>query len=501
VSKRTEHALERKPWKLLLWTAFAGIIFGLIGFGEIAEDLLRAGRNSLHWHKASGDIVLVTIDNEALSDVGRWPWPRRYHAQLTDRLTDAGAKRIFFDIGFFGPSNNVDDRLLAQSLKRSGKVVLASRTRGGPGVGERENALPLPAFAKTAAIGSISWRYNYQNAVTRIPYSTKWEGHAIPSFAALLANKAGAPDETFIPDYSVDPYSIPRISAARIISGRFDPKLVRGKQVVIGTASDSTGDQFFLPGTGKMGGVYVHVIGAETLKSGAPLYLGWIPLFLVSLAICFAALTRSKPGHQGVILGAGAALMLFGPAVPEAHQLLVDMTPGLFVIMVIASVVAWRHYRARGLLNPVSNLPNLNALRTNRDSRNQALVATRVLNFEEIVAALPSSGERQLVEQIVSRLKVGAPSKVLYQGDGGIFAWFEETGQPVGNHLEALYALFRNPARIDGQSMDLTIAFGVEIGSGRSVTAGRSSTSRPRSSPSTPANWPRRSTAVGPGRR
>src|SRR4029077_18748833 len=37
------------------------------------------------------------------------------------------------------------------------------------------------------------------------------------------------------------------------------------------------------------------------------------------------------------------------------------------------------------------------------------------------------------------------------------------------NHLEALYVLFRNPARIAGMSMDLTIAFGVEVGSGRST--------------------------------
>ena len=470
MSKRTEQALERKPWKLLLWTAVAGIIFGLIGFGEIAEDLLRAGRNSLHWHKASGNIVLVTIDNEALKDVGRWPWPRRYHAQLTDRLTEAGANRIFFDIGFFGPSNTVDDRILAESLKRSGKVVLASRTRGGPGAGERENAVPLPAFAQAATVGSISWRYNYQNTVTRIPYSTKWDGHAIPSFAALLANKTGVPDETFIPDYSVDPYSIPNISAARIISGRFDPNLVRGKQVVIGTASDSTGDQFFLPGTGKMGGVYVHVIGAETLASGAPLYLGWVPLFLVSLALCGFTLTRRKGGQQAAILGAGAAVMLFGPALPEAFHVLLDMTPGLFIIMVIGSVLAWRHYRARGFLNTISNLPNLHALRANPDARKRALVAARVMNYEEIVAAMSANSERQLVDQIVSRLKVGAAERVLYQGDGGIFAWFEDSSQPVGNHLEALFTLFRNPARIDGQSMDLSIAFGVEIGSGRSIS-------------------------------
>ena len=121
------------------------------------------------------------------------------------------------------------------------------------------------------------------------------------------------------------------------------------------------------------------------------------------------------------------------------------------------------------MVNPISNLPNLNALRGNRDGREHALIAARILNYEEIVATLPPQSEAQLIEQIVARLKVGAPNRVLYQGDAGIFAWFEEPRQPVGNHLEALYALFRTPARVTNMSLDLSISFGVEVGSGRST--------------------------------
>ena len=96
--KRASPAPEPTPWKLLLWTAVAGLIFGLIGFGEIAEDWLRVARNSFHKHPASGDIVFVKIDNESLRKVGRWPWPRRSYAQLTERIGGAGAQRIFFDL-------------------------------------------------------------------------------------------------------------------------------------------------------------------------------------------------------------------------------------------------------------------------------------------------------------------------------------------------------------------------------------------------------------------
>jgi CHASE2 domain-containing sensor protein len=131
VSKRGDHSLEHKPWKLLLWTALAGLIFGLIGFGEIAEDWLRVARNSFHMHKASGQVVMVKFDDHALRAYGNWPWPRRRQAELIDRLSGAGAKQILFDINFSYPSNPADDRSFADAIRRSGRVVLGTRTRAG----------------------------------------------------------------------------------------------------------------------------------------------------------------------------------------------------------------------------------------------------------------------------------------------------------------------------------------------------------------------------------
>jgi EAL domain-containing protein (putative c-di-GMP-specific phosphodiesterase class I)/CHASE2 domain-containing sensor protein len=469
VTKRANQPAGPAPWKLLLWTAVAGLVFGLIGFGEIAEDTLRVGRNSLHWHKASGDIVLVKIDDPSLREVGRWPWPRRYHAILVDHLTQAGAKRIFIDIGFFGVTDSVNDQALATSLKRSHRVVLAARTRAGPSNGEQQDAMPSRLLASSAQVGTISWEYNFQTAVSGVPYATSWHGEVIPSFAALLAGRSGAPDRTFIPDYSIDPDSIPTISARQVLAGTFDPRLVRGKQVLIGTASDGIGDQYFVPGTGKMGGAFVHVIAAETLKSVTPVYLGWLPLLLAALGACWLAASRRSAGAQAAALALTTIALLFGPALPEAYGITLDVTPALFVVIAIASTLGWQRYRVRGLVNSVSNLPNLNALRTSREGRRQSLVAARVLNFEEVLATLPPNSERELVEQIVGRLNVGSPAKVLFQGDAGIFAWFEQPRQPFGNHLEALHALFRNPVRVGGLSIDLSIAFGVEVGSGRSL--------------------------------
>jgi EAL domain-containing protein (putative c-di-GMP-specific phosphodiesterase class I)/CHASE2 domain-containing sensor protein len=468
VSKRTSAKAEMAPWKLLLWAAIAGLALGLI-FGDL-ERWPRTARNSLHWHNASGDVVLVKIDSPSLREVGRWPWPRRYHAQLTDRLTAVGAKRIFFDVSLFGATNAADDRALAEALKRSGRVILAARTRSGPQDGTEQDGLPLPSLAKAAhGIGTISWRYDFQQAVTEIPYATKAADKVYPSFASLLSGQGGDPEATFAPDYSLDPNSIPTVSAKNVLDGTFDRRLVQGKDVVIGSTAEELGDQFFVPGTGRMGGAYVHIIGAETLKGGRPIDLGSIPLFLLALAAGALALTR-RDGRQQIAILAGAAIVVtLGPAVPEAYHIFLDGMAGLFVIIVISSALGWRRYRARGLVNPISNLPNLNALRDNRDGKKKALIAARILNYEEIVATLPANSEHQLADQIVSRLKVGATDRILYQGDGGIFAWFEDSRAPFGNHLDALYSMFRNPARVGGMPIDLSVAFGVEVGSGRSL--------------------------------
>lgn len=467
--KRGKMVLEEKQRKLLLWTAIAGLIFGFIGFGHIAEDIFRTGRDSLHWHKASGQIVLVKIDSQALRKVGRWPWPRRYHAELARRLTGAGAKRILFDISFFGATSHDDDQALTDALKRSGRVFLATRTRSGPSAGTEQDGPPFPAFARAArGLATISWIYNFRQSVTEIPYVATMGDRVVPSFSALLSGRSGAPEETFTPDYSLDPKSIPSISAARILDGSFDERSIAGKDVIIGTANDEIGDQFFLPGTGRMGGVYVHIIGAETLKSGRPVNLGWVPLFLAGLVVSGLALSRRSAKQQASILGISVVALLMGPAFFEAHLINMEVMPGLFAVVMIGVALGWRNYRSRGLVNPVSNLPNLNALRADRQGRDRALIAARILNYEEIVATLPPQSERHLIEQIVARLTVGSLSRTLYQGDAGIFAWFEEPSQPVGNHLEALYALFRNPARVANMPIDLSISFGVEIGSGRS---------------------------------
>jgi len=446
----------------------AALIFGMIGLGEGPEDQLRVARNSVHVHKASGDIVFIAIDDHSVREVGRWPWSRRSYAQMIDRLNEGGAKRIFVDIIINGKSERADDARFVRSVDNAGNVTLPMAPHGETGFGEPQ-FMPPALVGQRTQLGLIDLQYNYQNATWRLNYSRMVNGKQVPSFAAKLANVTARPGQSFILDYSIDPATVPLIAASDVLNGHFDPKTIKGKDVIIGSSSEGIGDRYFLPGWGRTAGAYVHIIGAETLKGGKPVQLGWLPALLLALGACWAATKRKSAGQVAIILSGSAVVLLLGPVGLEMNRIFVDITPGLFAVIIVSTVLGWRRWRQRGLVNTISGLPNLSALRANKMGRDQALIAARILNYAEISAALPPDQERQLVDQIVSRLRVGAPDRTLYEGDGGIFAWFEDSSQPVGNHVEALYALFRNPARVDGQPIDLPISFGVEIGSGRSL--------------------------------
>ena len=455
--------------KMLVWALVLSFLYGLAGGIEYFEDGLRVARNHINERKASGDIVLVQIDEKALREVGRWPWPRGRYAALMDSIGAAKPKQQVHDINFPDKSDPAQDRRLAEAIERSGNVVLPYLPRAGAREGQLEDLKPLPEFRKNARLGTIGLWYNYANEAWLLPRG-HYQGKAlIPSFAAVLADQPQASDDSFRVNYSFAPESIPTVSAADVLSGRADPRMLEGKTVIVGTTAERLGDQFRIPGWGKASGVYIHIFGAETLKAGQPIDLGWVPAFLLAAISAVAALRLR--GRHGAMLLAGVSIgLLTVPIALERSQIFADITAGLFVIIWVATGLALQNVKRRGLTNPTSGLPNLLAFRKASQEGDRPLVVARVINYAQIVSTLSLANEKSLVEQIVARLRVGSEVSTVYHGDEGIFAWTVDAGTAIGHHVEALSALFRSPAKIEGKPFDIAISFGVEIGSGRTLT-------------------------------
>lgn len=64
-------------------------------------------------------IRIIDIDDESIARLGQWPWPRSKIAELTDRLGQAGASVVAFDIVFSEPDRTSPARI-ADQLAREG---------------------------------------------------------------------------------------------------------------------------------------------------------------------------------------------------------------------------------------------------------------------------------------------------------------------------------------------------------------------------------------------
>lgn len=455
--------------RTLLVIALLTLLFGLVEFGEIVEYSLRVSRNKMLPANPSGQIVLVGIDDKSQAELGRWPWPRRVQAELVNRLTDAGVKRIAFDMTYEYPTNSLDDLRFAQALKRSKLVVLPVRTRLSDGSRIVLGQPPISLFQRDTVMASYTTRFNYQSAVWTMPYAWSIDGQSIPSLAAALVDVSGPPGAEFPIDFRYRMNRFRFVSAGDIISGRTNLSSLRGTRVLIGLTANTLGDQVTIPGRGRFGGVYNHLYAAETLLAGRPISVGFLPGMLFALLLSGAALRVPRFRYQMAILGSGSMVLLALPLLTETHHIYFDITTGLFALLASGTTLLRRRYRTRAFINSATGLPNLEALRALRDNNDRPLIVAKVLNYAQLGATLNVAEEGALVHQITARLGVGTRELTVFQGGEGIFAWLAQPGTPVGHHVEALHSLFRSPARIGTNNYDLAVAFGVEIGSGRTI--------------------------------
>ncbi|MET4632256.1 CHASE2 domain-containing protein [Kaistia defluvii] len=189
---------------------------------------------------AEPPVVVVDIDETSLKAIGQWPWPRTVLAELTRKLSEAGAASIAFDVLFSEPDQSspeevvkrlppeqaalvtasigsapTHDRAFAEALARSPSVLGLSLSGGGAPLphlnagfatagddprpfipnfaGAVANVPALDAAAK--GLGSINWLQDRDQIVRRVPLVLRVGDTLVPSLAAealRVAQDAGS---------------------------------------------------------------------------------------------------------------------------------------------------------------------------------------------------------------------------------------------------------------------------------------------------------------------
>jgi EAL domain-containing protein (putative c-di-GMP-specific phosphodiesterase class I)/CHASE2 domain-containing sensor protein len=468
------HLLARRRTIVLSMAAALGLLVLLTGVGSTLDQGLRNLRDTVRSRPASGQVHVVEIDSRSLNLIHKWPVPRRVHAAAIDRLNQAGARIIAFDVDFSAVSDPVEDAKLAASLKRAGGSVVLPSFRQSEGSGSSnfvENA-PLKMFADHAFLGSVNIAADGDGYVRNMLLGVETLGTPRPSLSTLLAESTAAIGQAFQIDYAVDPQSIPRHSLVDLIEGRVPAAELAGKRILIGATAIEMGDRYTVPRHGVIPGVVIHALAAETLLTGqTPESLsGIVPLLLILVAIALAVRTDGRT-RSIAILGVGTVALLTLPLVTEAYMAIsMPIAPALAAAAVAALLGGFAMFleasRENSLTDADTGLPNLRALEAAVSKLSSAnIVVAHIDRFAVIAAGLGPEATIKLILRVAERLELVTRQCQVYRTDEASLAWVEAPDEEagLGDRIDSISALMRAPIEA-GRLVDVALSFGVAGG-------------------------------------
>lgn len=468
-SRRLAHGL------ILLVACLVGIATGAVGAGTPIERMLAGWSAALRQRPASGQLHIVEIDARSIAAIDRWPWSRAEHARVIDRLRAAGVDTIAFDVDFSSRAGGAGDAALAAALKRAdGHVVLPTMRQAAGSNGEAEiDSLPAPELRDHAALASVSVLPDDDGNVRQAPIGTVTAGTPRPSLSAMLAHRNGTAGENFPIDYAIDPGTIPRHSFIDIRDGRFDPAVLKGRDVLIGATAVELGDRYAVPNYGVIPGVAIQALAAETLAGGVPRQVGWPALLLLATLAGWLTL-KPRRGRSFAMAATAAPVLLFALAVTlqATFGVVLQLVPALVLLGTVAAIATAlrleRAWRTRRLHDDATGLPNRAALIGGLRRQNDVVVVVvRLTDFEKLAAGLSRQATATLLLRVGDRLRLIGPDIDLHRISDGMLAWRTTVDvDGIAERYDQLRVLMLSPVEVDGRRIDVSVTVGVTEGQG-----------------------------------
>ena len=447
----------------------AGLVVLLLGAGDGLDRTLRIVRDEVRAHPASGEIVIVEMDARSLARIDRWPWPRRHHAALIDRLHAAGARSIAFDVDFSTLSNPREDAALASALRRAGGGVIL------PVLRQRESSqsfryvenMPAAPFRDDAFLASVNISPGPDGYIRQMPLGLDIGGAPRPSLAAMVAESQAGVDGSYDIDFAIDPASIPRISFVDVLQGRVPVSAIAGKRMIVGATAVEIWDRYSVPNHGVIPGVVIQALAAETLLKGqVPATASGLWPLLLALGLVLATLRPGSRPLRMLAFGAGGLGLLALPLAGEQWLALsFPLAPALAALAAGGAAALGLHliarFREKALVDPASGLPNHAALEADCGAEPGPVVVARIERFAAIAAGLGPGATASLIHRVADRLAFGHERRI-YRIDEASLAWREppDGAETLEDRLIALTALMRSPVDC-GRLVDVALAFGI----------------------------------------
>jgi CHASE2 domain-containing sensor protein len=292
-------------------------IIGSTPFVHRLEQRTIDTRFHLRGAATVSDVVVVAIDDTTFSDLRKqWPLPRGFHARVVDRLREAGAKQIVYDVQFTEASAQPrQDLALFDAVARARGTVLAT----GEGTADGDTRV-LGGDDKLARIGATAAAANLPVEGGGVIRRYKAMEGPLASIASVVARRLGHAvpggrfdDGSALIDFAGPPGTVPSYSFSDVHEGSVADERFRDRIVVVGPTSPTLQDLHpTAAGGGLMAGPEIQANAIRTALRGNPLQptAGWSRLVLLfglgGLAILLVLMLGPIRGAIGAV-GVGLA--------------------------------------------------------------------------------------------------------------------------------------------------------------------------------------------------
>ena len=161
------------------------VLFQWNAFDRLELMTLDWRFNMRHVTPKPNDIIYIDMAEDSIAAIGRWPWPRKWHAAIVKILASYKPKAIVFDVIFSESQDQADDAAFEAAIKEAGIVYLpllyefstTDMKDTYSGFGVTSMLEPLPPFReKMKGSGHINALPDSDGILRRIPAIIGYNG-------------------------------------------------------------------------------------------------------------------------------------------------------------------------------------------------------------------------------------------------------------------------------------------------------------------------------------
>lgn len=329
-------------------------LFALIGSYQalfLLDWAQQAVSASIGKRPYRGDIVVVAFDRKAAEAWGHAEIAPDRLAQLVDALRAMAPRQLVIDRLPLTENDPRSSGRLAEALRQFPSkptmfVTLAPKDTAAAGaVLSASDATAESDFAvdgrkepywRTVDPASwISWGTPF-GAPNGLPQLHVVNGVPYPSLSQVLAGTRTPVGAEDVIDVSLDPHSVPTVSAADVLSGAIDRSRIAGRRILLSSTVDAVRDTYRTPHGRFTPRAYLIVAGADTLARVPQRSIGWIPAYLVGVCGALAWLVLRRPWGR-VTAAVCAVTILISPLLLERLLVYQQTSAGLLLLVSVAA--------------------------------------------------------------------------------------------------------------------------------------------------------------------